>query len=587
MVFILTNQLTLIIMNIQKLLVATLFLAVASCGSKSKTKKLEKETKEVAYSEKKEEVKLKRERVVTVSEEETTEDLGEGSTIELNTGFSNGNSLNYSFESKVVDAYLANRTHYINNEEYSELAENEFTNPREKALSTFSIDVDNASYTNVRRMLEDGQLPNPNAVRVEEFINYFDYTYAVPKDKSKPFNIETEIAECPWNKEHKLLHVGLQGYTVKTEDLPSSNLVFLVDVSGSMNDPSKIGLLKKSFKMMVDKLDFNDKVAIVTYAGNTGVVLNSTSCLFKSKIYNALDNLFVGGGTNGEAGIELAYKIAEQNYISKGNNRIILATDGDFNVGQSSDEDMKKLMEEKRDKGIYMTVLGYGMGNYKDGTMETIADNGNGNYFYIDSKLEANNVLVHNLAGTLLTIAKDVKIQVEFNPNKVKEYRLIGYENRVMDAQDFDNDKKDAGEMGAGHNVTAIYEIIPGKSKQSELKYQKSELNYNGEEMCTIKFRYKLPKESKSKMLSIAVIDRNKSIDLASSNFQFASAVAEFGLILRKSEYKVAANYNSIIIRAKKNIGSDDLGKRMEFVGLVRKAQSFDETTREITKLGL
>ena len=574
-------------MNIQKLVVATLFLAAMSCGSKSKTEKLDKETKEVAYAEKKEEIYLRREKVETFSEEESTKDIGEASVVELHTGFSEGNSLYYSLDSKAENACINDQIHQINNEEYSELVENYFTNPREKALSTFSIDVDNASYTNVRRIIEDGQLPNPNAVRVEEFVNYFDYDYAVPKDKSKPFNIETEIAECPWNKDHKLLHIGLQGYTVETENLPSSNLVFLVDVSGSMNDPSKIGLLKKSFKMMVDKLDFNDRVAIVTYAGNTGVVLNSTRCLYKSKIYNALDNLFVGGGTNGEAGIEMAYKIAEQNYISNGNNRIILATDGDFNVGQSSDDDMKKLMEEKREKGIYITVLGYGMGNYKDGKMETIADNGNGNYFYIDSKLEANNVLVHNLAGTLLTIAKDVKIQVEFNPNKVKEYRLIGYENRVMDAQDFDNDKKDAGELGAGHNVTAIYEIIPGKSKQSELKYQKSELNYNGEEMCTIKFRYKLPKESKSKLFSIPVIDRNQSIDIASSNFQFASAVVEFGLILRKSEYKGTANYDNIIKRAKKNIGLDDLGKRMEFVGLVRKAQSFDETTKEIVKLGL
>lgn len=383
----------------------------------------------------------------------------------------------------------------FNTEEYAHIAENDFLSPGLNPLSTFSIDVDNASYTNSRRMIENGNLPPVDAVRTEEFINYFNYDYPVP-EKNDVFSVYTEVSECPWNEDNKLVHIGLKGYTVPVEELPPSNLVFLLDVSGSMSDDNKLPLLKKSFKLLVDKLNRKDRVSIVTYAGEDRVVLESTSCDHKEEIKAAIDNLESGGSTNGEGGINKAYDLAVDNFMDDGNNRVILATDGDFNIGQTSDGELTRLIEEKREEGVFLTILGFGMGNYKDSKMESLADHGNGNYFYIDDIRESNRVLVTNLAGTLFTIAKDVKIQVEFNPLLVQSYRLIGYENRVMNAEDFENDQKDAGELGAGHTVTAIYEIVPGKADKANLKYQSSS-DKKSDELLTVKLRYKKPKGKK------------------------------------------------------------------------------------------
>ncbi|MFT5819045.1 MAG: Ca-activated chloride channel family protein [Crocinitomix sp.] len=457
----------------------------------------------------------------------------------------------------------------FNTEEYDYLAENDFLSPGLNPLSTFAIDVDNASYTNVRRMLNQGQKPPVDAVRTEEFINYFDYDYPSPS-KSDIFSVYTEMGECPWNSEHQLMHVGLKGYTVSIEDLPPSNLVFLLDVSGSMNDENKLPLLKKSFKLMVNRLNTKDKVSIVTYAGDERVVLESTSCENKGEILAAIDNLSSGGSTNGEGGIEKAYDQAVENFVKNGNNRIILATDGDFNIGRSSGGELTRLIEEKRDLGVYLTILGFGMGNYKDSKMESLADHGNGNYFYIDDIGESNNVLVDNLAGTLFTIAKDVKIQVEFNPNFVSEYRLIGYENRLMNAADFADDKKDAGELGAGHTVTAIYEIIPGTAKTNDLKYQQ-QINNNSAEFATVKLRYKKPDENKSKLIELTVNNSSKTLDENSKDFRFSAAVAAFSLILRESQYMNNYSLEEVLSLAKSTLNLDDT-RKIGFLNLVEKA---------------
>lgn len=465
-----------------------------------------------------------------------------------------------------------------NTEEYDRIYENNFKDAIQNPLSTFSIDVDNASYSNVRRFLNNNQMPPKDAVRIEEMINYFNYDYPQPTD-SHPFSFTSEVANAPWNKEHKLVHIGLQGKSLDYKDLKSSNFVFLIDASGSMSSDDKLPLLKKGLKLLLNELNENDKVAIVAYAGSAGLVLPSTKASEKETIINALGRIDSGGSTAGGEGIELAYKIAKENLITNGNNRVILATDGDFNVGVSSSSEMVRLIEEKRKEDIYLTICGFGMGNYKDGRMEQISNAGNGNYFYIDNIKEANKVFSTDMRANMFTIAKDVKIQVEFNPNQVKAYRLIGYENRVINNEDFNNDQKDAGELGAGHTVTALYEIVPARlneevSKHDKLKYQKTEITNasNTDEMLTIKFRYKKPKEDKSILITNTIMDRNLDLDLTSNNFKFSSAVTGFGLLLRDSKYKGNISYKMIENLAKTSKGYDKNGYRREFLGLVETA---------------
>jgi Ca-activated chloride channel family protein len=461
------------------------------------------------------------------------------------------------------------------NESYSKIDDNGFKTSKNSPLATFSIDVDRASYSNVRRLINNGIDIPKDAVRVEEMINYFKYDYPQPTG-IHPFSINTEVSVCPWNKDHKIIHIGVQGKEIPTENLPASNLVFLIDVSGSMNSQNKLPLLKSSLKMLVDKLRTQDKVAIVVYAGAAGMVLPSTDGNKKSLIKGALDKLSAGGSTAGGAGINLAYKIAEESFIEGGNNRIIIATDGDFNVGASGDSDMERLIEEKRKSGIFLTCLGYGMGNYKDSKMETLANKGNGNYAYIDNIQEAQKTLVTEFGGTMFTIAKDVKIQVEFNPVEVQAYRLVGYENRLLNDEDFTDDTKDAGELGSGHTVTAIYEIIPVgvKSpfiKDIPLKYQETKtVNSNNSEIATIKFRYKKPEEGKS--LEFAHIIENEAFALeeCSDNLRFASSVAMFGMLLRDSEYKNISTYEEVIKLASAARGKDEDGYRAEFIRLVK-----------------
>ena len=467
-----------------------------------------------------------------------------------------------------------------NDESYANVSENTFHKAKSDPLSTFSIDVDAASYSNIRRFINGGNLPTVDAVRIEEMINYFDYAYEQPKGND-PVNIVTEIAPVPWNNAHKLVQIGLQAKTVATEKLPASNLVFLIDVSGSMNAANKLPLLVSSFKLLTDQLREKDKVAIVVYAGNSGVVLPATRGDEKTRIKEALDKLSAGGSTAGGQGIELAYKIASENFIKGGNNRVILATDGDFNVGASSDSDMEKLIENKRKSGVFLTVLGYGMGNYKDSKMEILADKGNGNYAYIDNLTEARKVLVNEFGGTLFTVAKDVKLQIEFNPAKVQSYRLIGYENRLLAKEDFNNDQKDAGEIGSGHTVTALYEVIPVGVKDDftasvdDLKYQKANLASasNANELLTVKLRYKEPAGSKSKLLVKAVTENSLGNNSTSDNFRFAAAVAEFGMILKRSTFKQNATFEQVISLAENAKGKDKEGYRSEFLSLVKSAK--------------
>ncbi len=478
------------------------------------------------------------------------------------------------------------------NEEYKSEKEIGFKATDKDPQTTFSIDVDRAAYTNVRRfIMQNGQLPPKDAVRIEEMINYFDYNYAQPKGKD-PINIETEISDSPWNKGLKILHIGLQAKTISTENLPASNLVFLIDVSGSMSDYNKLPLVKTAFKLLTDQLREQDHVAIVVYAGAAGMVLPSTSGKDKNKIKDALDNLLAGGSTAGGAGIELAYKTALENFVKGGNNRVILATDGDFNVGVSSNEGLETLVENKRKSGIFLSVLGFGMGNYKDSKMETLSDKGNGNYAYIDNLLEAEKVFVKEFGGTLFTVAKDVKLQLEFNPKYVKAYRLIGYENRALANEDFKNDVKDAGEMGSGHTVTAIYEIIPVGVESSflpdKLKYQQftqSFMGSNSNEVCTVKIRYKQPDADKSVQMEEVVKDTQVVLEKTSENFRFSVAVAEFGLLLRNSDFKGSANYEQVINLAKNAFGKDTEGYRAEFLKLVKTTQLLDKTnSREVAK---
>ncbi len=497
-------------------------------------------------------------------------EIGEKREMVIVGNYSAGVPQEESLYSLRMKAY--NNVH--NTEAYDRIYENDFLKAFKTPLSTFSIDVDTASYANVRRFIRNGRLPYRDAVRIEELINYFSYDYPQPEGEH-PFSFNNEISECPWNSKHKLLHIGIQGKSVSLENLPPSNLVFLIDVSGSMTSQSKLPLLKSAFRLLVNELRPQDRVAIVVYAGSSGLVLPSTSGDQKEKILRAIENLSAGGSTAGSAGIKLAYKTAKEYYNSEGNNRVILATDGDFNVGVSSDSEMIRLIEKKRKQGVFLTVLGFGTGNYKDSKMEKLADKGNGNYAYIDNFLEAQKVLVNEMGGTLLVIAKDVKIQIEFNPAKVKSYRLIGYENRIMPAKDFDDDKKDAGELGAGHTVTALYEIIPAdeKAQSHELKYQISKIKkeaYQTDEIVTIKFRYKKPKEKKSRLIKIQVKDKNIPLKKTSDNFRFSAAVAEWGLLLRDSKYKGKANYNQVIKLAKRSKGEDKEGYRAEFIRLVK-----------------
>jgi len=474
----------------------------------------------------------------------------------------------------------------FNTEGYAALSENGFKNVKNNPLSTFSIDVDNASYSNIRRYINMGELPPVEAVRIEEMINYFKYTYPEPEGEH-PFSVYTELAVCPWNNKHQLLHIGLKGKSIDKSSLPPSNLVFLIDVSGSMSDPNKLPLLKSAFSLLINELRPQDRVAIVVYAGAAGLVLESTSGSRKERILSAIDNLEAGGSTAGGEGLKLAYAQAEKNFMEGGNNRIILATDGDFNVGVSSNGGMEKLVEEKRDLGIFITVLGFGMGNVKDDKMEIIADKGNGNYSYIDNLQEARKVLVREFGGTLFTIAKDVKFQIEFNPAKVASYRLIGYENRLLNDEDFNDDKKDAGEMGAGHNVTALYELVPSGSDEvlpsvDPLKYQNSGPNSkaieNSSEYLTIKLRYKKPDGKTSMLFEKPVTGYINDLDGASDNLKFAAAVSEFGMILRNSEFKGNATLDGAARLARSGRGDDEDGYRSEMIRLINTVKGLKVT---------
>lgn len=458
-------------------------------------------------------------------------------------------------------------------EEYPPLIENSFESARNHPLSTFSIDVDNAAYTNVRRFINQGQTVPTDAVRIEEMVNFFDYHYAAPTI-GDPLAVHAEYAECPWNGQHKLLRIGLQAASIPAERLPASNLVFLIDVSGSMNDPDKLPLLKKSFEVLVNQLRQQDRVAIVVYAGAAGVVLPSTPGNQKDVILDALDALSAGGSTAGGEGIELAYKIAIENYIKGGNNRVVLATDGDFNVGPSSDKDMEQLIEEKRKSGVFLTCLGFGMGNYKDAKMQVLAQKGNGNHAYIDNLQEANRFLGKEFTGNMYAVAKDVKLQVEFNPTRVGAYRLIGYETRKLRDEDFRNDAIDAGELGSGQTVTAFYEIIPpgvdSPFFQGDIPLKYSNTTYNsGPELATVKFRYKKPDGDKSRELAVPISDTPVPLERSSDDFRFASAVAWFGLKLRDSQFIENKSKAAIEALAKDAVGNDADGYRSEFVRLV------------------
>ncbi len=463
-------------------------------------------------------------------------------------------------------------------ESYAAIHENEFKTVKNNPLSTFSIDVDKASYSNVRRYINNGGKPPKDAVRIEEMVNYFSYDYPEPLGEH-PIAVYSEIAACPWQTKHKLLHIGLQGKRIDNEKLPPSNLVFLIDVSGSMQDENKLPLLKEAFKLLVNNLRENDKVSIVVYAGAAGQVLEPTYGHKKQSIIESLEKLQAGGSTAGGAGIQLAYKIAKENFIENGNNRIILATDGDFNVGASNDNEMEHMIEEKRKDGIFLTCLGFGMGNYKDSKMETLADKGNGNYAYIDNLEEAKKTLVNEFGSTLFTIAKDVKLQIEFNPAKVKAYRLIGYENRLLNDEDFNNDAKDAGEMGAGHSVTALYEIIPADmddngsiNKVDDLKYQSINANKIAEtsnEIANVKIRYKEPKKLSSVKFVYPVVDEVKPLEKCSDTYRFSASVALFGMLLRESEFAENADYSSVIELAMNAKGNDFGNYRSEFIQLV------------------
>jgi Ca-activated chloride channel homolog len=469
----------------------------------------------------------------------------------------------------------------FNTESYKHTPENPFLKVADEALSTFSIDVDTASYANVRRFLTDGQRPPVDSVRIEEMINYFRYDYAEPSG-AEPFSVTTEVAACPWEPSHRLVQVGLKGKSISQENVKPRNLVFLLDVSGSMESPDKLPLLKEGMALLARQMRPQDKLAIVVYAGASGLVLPATAGSRQGEILNALGSLQAGGSTNGGDGIQLAYRVAQENYVPGGVNRVILATDGDFNVGVTNEGDLTRLIEEKRKTGVFLTVLGFGDGNLKDSTMESLADKGNGNYAYIDSIDEARKVLVREAGSTLVTIAKDVKIQVEFNPKHVQSYRLIGYENRVLANEDFNDDKKDAGEIGAGHTVTALYEVVPVGAKAATSAPAVDPLKYQGDralapaagngELLTVKLRYKQPNSDTSQKLERVVTDSAVAVDQASRNLRFSAAVAEFGMVLRSSEHGGNASLATARKLAASAIGEDVDGDRRAFLALVDKA---------------
>jgi Ca-activated chloride channel family protein len=467
---------------------------------------------------------------------------------------------------------------------YPHLTENSFLTALNHPLSTFSIDVDTASYANIRRFLNENRLPPPDAVRIEEMVNYFKYDYPQP-DADGPFAANIEIAGCPWNSEHRLVRIGLKGREIARNERPPSNFVFLIDVSGSMETPERLPLIKQALRQLVKKMTENDRVAIVVYASEVGIKLQSTPCTQKEKILRAIDDLVAGGSTDGSDGIQTAYRVAQKNFIEGGVNRVLLCTDGDFNVGITDQGQLVKMIQDKAKGGVALTTLGVGTDNYKDALMQKLADKGNGNYFYLDSLEEAQKVLIDQMSGTLVTIAKDVKIQVEFNPAQVGAYRLIGYEKRMLRKEDFNNDAKDAGEIGAGHTVTALYEIVPAgaeirSGEVDDLKYQKPAeekperyVSTGSKELLTLKLRYKQPDGDTSRLLEFPVMDANTSFARASTDFKFAAAVAEFGMLLRDSEFKGNSSYGTVLELAQEAKGTDAEGYRSEFLNLVRKAR--------------
>lgn len=483
-----------------------------------------------------------------------------------------------------VRAEFRQQSGKFNTADYDRIVENPFLEASSNPLSTFSIDVDTASYSNIRRFINEGSLPPPDAVRVEEMVNYFTYDYAQPGD-DKPFAVHVDVAGCPWETSHRLVRIGLKGREIPNEKRGASNLVFLLDVSGSMEPAERLPLVKQAMRLLVDKLTENDRVAIVVYAGSSGLVLPSTTGDHKERIFEAIENLQAGGSTNGAEGIELAYKIASENFIKGGVNRVILATDGDFNVGVTSQGDLIRLIEKEAKTGVFLSVLGVGTDNLKDSTMQKLADKGNGNHAYLDSLDEARKVLVQQMNGTLVTIAKDVKIQVEFNPARVASYRLIGYEKRMLRKEDFNDDKIDAGEIGAGHTVTALYEVVPAGAFANPaasippvdpLKFSASaeRSTSSSGEMLTVKLRYKKPDGDRSELLERAVRDDGSNFAKASPDLKFAAAVAEFGMILRDSEHKGDGTLGAVVEWAQEGKGSDPNGYRAGFIELVRKARS-------------
>jgi len=470
---------------------------------------------------------------------------------------------------------------YLGSEKYDDITENVFVNPFYEPLSTFSIDVDRASYSNVRRFIEDGQLPPTDAVRIEEFINYFSYNYAEPID-TLPFSVNIETSDCPWKSENQIVTIGLQGRIIDEQDLPPSNLVFLIDVSGSMSSYNKRPLLQASLEILVKNLRPCDKIAIVTYAGTAGIKLQSTSCTEdnKEKIISAITELYSGGSTAGADGIEKAYSIAVKNFIENGNNRVILSTDGDFNVGTSGTEELVEMIEEKRESGVYLSVMGFGMGNLNDEMMEKLSNAGNGNYAYIDDIDEAKKVFGEEFSSTIFTIAKDVKIQIEFNPTKVKAYRLIGYENRMLESEDFENDAIDAGEIGAGHTVTAMYEIIPAVEGENQFLASLDDFQsivIDKEELMTVKLRYKKPNENISNLMKYSFNSNDLVSSQTSDNMKFISAVVEFGMILRNSDFKSDSDYDNVLKLAKEATKNSKDDYKLEFIELVEKAKKISE----------
>jgi Ca-activated chloride channel family protein len=480
----------------------------------------------------------------------------------------------------------------MNTEGYAHITENPFVSVKNQPLSTFSIDVDTASYSNSRRFLADGQLPPKDAIRVEEWLNYFAYDYAPPSGDA-PFAINTEVTSCPWNSAHRLVRIGIKGREIREENLPARNLVFLLDVSGSMMSPDKLPLVKRGLSMLAESLRPKDSIAIVVYAGNSGLVLPATSGNERGKILKALDGLEAGGSTNGGDGIRLAYQVAEQQFRKGGINRVILATDGDFNVGTTSEGELIRLIEAKRKTGVFLTVLGFGTGNVKDSTMEMLADQGNGNYAYIDTLTEARKVLVREAGSTLVTIAKDVKLQVELNPLRVASYKLIGYENRLLAKEDFNDDQKDAGEIGAGHTVTALYEIVPKGAPQPHLpavdplKYQApgaASAAASSGELMTVNVRYKPPQGDVSTKLSLVVRDGVKPLEQASDDYRFGVAVANVALLLRGSADVKQSSLTSARALAAGAVGPDLHGDRREFLALVDAAKRLREGDQGVLK---